>query len=251
MLSILLDAIKDPSQFELARSDAMENADDGNHAGIFELCLKAVYPHHDPDLVDSLSRITNPDLFDRVLALCKDHLEYDWRLLHNQRLDELLPGFLSDRFHRAAQHGDLTMMKHLVEIGSMPKDKEDVNHELSVKGGYRSLITLAASGGYPETIVYLFEKGFLPGPRSLEAACIHGDLACVKLLIEFGAIDSFKPGSAVLGAVRRENVSVLGHLMKSGMLNDEVLAGQALEISEQEGLLSMMTIIREAQVARN
>lgn len=201
---------------------------------VLDLFLEPIYPYHHMGLVNGLNNIPNTDVFDRVLALCKEHLKADWQLRPGERLDQLLPVFLWDRFRTATQRGELAMMKHLVQIGLKPHD-----HEISTddQGSYSiALITEAGKGGHTDTLIYLLEMGLKIGSHSLEAASKHGNPECVRVLLEYGATDDFQPGNAVLESMLRENDAVLQILIKSGMMRDNELVLKAVETAKDREL---------------
>ncbi|KAH8665252.1 hypothetical protein BGZ60DRAFT_516492 [Tricladium varicosporioides] len=241
VMHMLLEAIKDPIHLQQARDDAVEFAGQGNQMGTLELCLNPVYTWHNSSLVDAASSTTSTEIFDRILPLCKDHLIDDARQALHPRPDKLLGEFLSTRFHTAVVRGQLAMVRHLIQLGVTPRDSR-MDDEAC---GYFTLISGAAVGGHTSVIAYLLANGVAITSRSLEAASKHGNPSCVRLLLEHGAIDKFKPGSALLESVKRENEPVLRQLMKSAMTMNESVIGQALNITENEGLLSMSKVLRE------
>ncbi|KAF4609458.1 hypothetical protein G7Y89_g15858 [Cudoniella acicularis] len=241
VMRMLLEVLKDIDHLEPARDLAAGFAGEGNQMVTLELCLDPVYTGHNQFVLAAAEDTTSTEIFDRVLQLCKDHLIDDARLALHPRPDKLLGEFLSKRLTSAVACGQLAMVRHLLQLGVKPCDIRTGDEDY----GYYGLINRAASRGHTSVIACLLENGVTITSRSLEAASRHGNPSCVKILLEHGAIDSFKPGSALLESIKRENELVLRQLIESGMRMNESLKEQALYITEKEGLLSMSKIIQE------
>lgn len=243
VMRMFLKALKDPRHIEFARYLAAEWAGQGNHMGAVELCLDPVYTAYDRSLLDIVNQTTSTEIFDRVLPLCKDHLDDDWRNAPSEPQDVTLKRFLGFRLLEAVKHGELSMVRHLVELGVSPRESPWPSGDN--ERGYNTFISNAAAGGHMAILAYLLENGATIASRALEAASRHGNPGCVRLLLEHGAMDSFKPGSALLEAVKRENEPVVRQLMESAMTMDDSIKGQALDMAFEEGLVSISEVIRE------
>ncbi|KAK1978349.1 hypothetical protein LZ30DRAFT_729153 [Colletotrichum cereale] len=243
---MLLGTLADtPLELEAARDFGIDQASAGNQLGTLELCLvDDIYRRGGPDPNCVLDQTTSPPVFDALFEACKDHLmrkRYNpWEPEpSNIRSQQKL---LADRFRTSAELGSLTMMKHLVQLGTSPRHVDRSSDETI---GICTLISFIAKSGYADVMAYLLENGAQVGSRSLETASKHGNPDCVRILLEHGARDSLGPGGALLESVKRENESVVRLLLGWDTLVDEHSRQRALDAAEKEGLTSMIRVLKE------
>ncbi|KAF6789388.1 NACHT and ankyrin domain-containing protein [Colletotrichum sojae] len=253
-LRIILDTIRNPHDLAGARIDAVGYAVDGNQPGTLKQCLDPVYHFeemarlYDDFLLRAVNIADSLEVVDRIYKTCKGNMVAPVTLggvWGPPR--EPPPGdpqaqlrFQGDWFDTAVYLGDLRAMQHVqtlgLPLGCFDGTREDEEDERYCK----AQVSNAARGGHVDVVLYLLEHGEPIGSRSLEAASEHGNPDMVRLLLERGARDTFKPGSALVAAVKREHTEVVRLLMGSeGALVDEDAMQQALEAAEKEGLTSM------------
>lgn len=244
VLRTMLDIEKHPVCLRFALQDGVSFGNAGNQVGSLDACLDSAYNGYQRGLVGILERTRTIPLFDRLYQVCKDHLTNGHRNPWEPELDkrQIQVEFLSGHFHRAALDGKLALMNHLVQLGSR---RTHVDRVVDNKNGYRELVSRVAEKGYADVLTYLLENRAKIGSRSLEAACDHGNPDTVRILLEYGARDSWKPGNALLKAAERENETALRLLLETGTLIDKDQKQQVLNFAKEEGLSSMVKILEE------
>ncbi|WQF77155.1 Putative ankyrin repeat-containing domain superfamily [Colletotrichum destructivum] len=193
------------------------------------------------DLLSEMKTKT-PEVFDCLYEWCKDNLLKSHYKPGEIRDLEHARSELRDQAYRwASSYGNLPMMKYLVDHGVPPKLEERLPDD---EDTFHTMISVVADGGYDDAMTFLLENGQQISSQSLEYACRHGNPACVRILLEHGAKDTFKPGSALLEAVKGEHEQVL-HLLESDGSVSEDHRKQAMEFAEKEGLESMSQLIKD------
>ncbi|KAF6823568.1 NACHT and ankyrin domain-containing protein [Colletotrichum musicola] len=259
-LRMILDTIRNPHDLDGARIDAVGYAVDGDQPGTLKQCLDPVYHFEEMAQLyeDFLLRaVNNPDsleVVDRIYKMCKGNMVAPVTLGGVWGPPRQPPPgdpqaqlrFQGDWFDMAVCLGDLRAMKHVQKLGLPPGCFDGTRVDLEDERYCRTQVSNAARGGHMEVVVYLLEHGEPIGSRSLEAASEHGNPDIVRLLLERGARDTFKPGSALVAAVKREHTKVVRLLMESeGGLVDEDATQQAMKVAEEQGLSSMAELLKE------
>lgn len=257
---MVLDTIRNPRDLAGARIDAVGYAVDGNQPGTLKQCLDPVYHFeemawlYDKFLASAVNNANSLEVVDRIYKMCKGNMVAPVTLGGVWGAPrEPPPGdpraqlrFQGSWFDTAVYLGDLRAMKHVQTLGLPPGCFDGTREDEEDERYCRAQVSSAALGGHMEVVLYLLEHGEPIGSRSLEAASKHGDPDIVRLLLERGANDTFKPGSALVEAVKREHTEVVRLLMESeGALVDEDAKQQALKVAEEEGLTSMAELLKE------
>ncbi|TDZ16076.1 hypothetical protein Cob_v010944 [Colletotrichum orbiculare MAFF 240422] len=245
-LRMLFDVLRPRLGFRSALHSALGCASEASQIETVKLSL---YPLGDSTadepyelLLSNMTKKT-PEVFDCL---------YEWRK-NNLLKAHYNPGEVRDIQHArselrsqaycwATSYGNLPMMKYLI-------DQHDVSPKLvdrlpDDEATYHTWISVVADGGFDHVLEFLLGNGQEISSQSLEYACRHGNPACVKLLLEHGAKDSFKPGSALLEAVKGEHEQAL-RLLESHSSVSQHHREQALGLAEQEGLESMAQLIKQ------
>ncbi|KAK8022733.1 hypothetical protein PG993_013500 [Apiospora rasikravindrae] len=248
VLSMLLGTIENPLHLEDARADGVLAASRGNQIGTLELCLKSTYKGYSDALVNALRETTSVAVFDRIFPLCKDLLIDDgrshWKSRSQTENMRLQSEFLSDQFHAAAGQGNLDMMKYFVQLGGSSRCVYHQDSDLPT-GYLRNHVSIAAASGNSEVVAYLLENGGEIGRRTLEAASMHGNADCVRIILDYGASQDVNIGQSLVRTVEREHEEVLRLLLHSFAPLDEERWKQALDVARKEGLLSMAGVLEE------
>lgn len=242
---MLLEIEKNPRDLFYARQDGLSFANAGNQVASLDACLDQTYEGHQPGLVETLKETKRVPIFDRLYQVCKDDLTNGRSNPWEPNLDKAQTQvkFLTEHFHRAAFDGELALMKHLAQLGArlVPDERWGVGD-----GQYYTLICSVAEIGHADVIAYLLDTGAAQiAPRTLEVACRHGNPDVVKILLDHGAKDGYKPGSALLASVQRENETVMRLLLGRDEFVDQHQLCQALSVAEGEGLYSIAKVLKE------
>jgi hypothetical protein len=249
MLSLLFEHIPDSPPKRLltrARELGTECSAESKFA-TFQLCQdREPSMWYSEDMIRIIERTLSHEIFEYMEIVCGVYIQAPC----TRPRKNILMMRLENCFRNAVTEGNLDMMKYLVSRGVVIKDlsaeidKYESTREFDVVKGetYLGLTSRAALGGYTDVLQYLLENGAIIGCRSLEAACNHGNPGCVRLLLEDGATNNFKPGSALLECVKNENEPVIRQLVTSGMASvmgmDDNVKQQIQDVIEKEGLVS-------------
>lgn len=245
ILRMLLGVEKNPRDLFYARQDGVSFANAGNKVASLDACLDQRYEGHQPGLVETLKETKRVPIFDRLYRVCKDTLTNGSRNPWEPKLDKAQTQvkLLTEHFYSAASYGELASMEHLVQFGARPVPKDRRGEK---DGQYCTRICSVAECGHADILAYLLDTGAADiGPCSLEAACRHGNPDVVKMLLDHGVKDGYKPGSALLASVQRENEAVVRLLLERDALLDQDQLRKALHAAEEEGILSMAKMLQE------
>ncbi|EFQ28371.1 hypothetical protein CGRA01v4_12025 [Colletotrichum graminicola] len=245
-LRMLFDVLQHSSGLMNARLTALECASAGSQIETVKLCRYPLgystcdYPYE--HFLSDMEKKT-PEVFDCLYEWRKDNLlkqHYNsWEICDAEHARSELR---RQAYCRATSCGNLPMMKYLVNHHGVPPKLDDERPD--DQDTFQTWMSVVAGGGYEDVLEFLLENGQVISSRSLEYACRHGNPACVRILLEHGAKDYFRPGSALLEAVKGEHEQALRLLESDGQV-DEDHRKQALELAEKEGLESMAQLIKE------
>ncbi|GKT65040.1 multiple ankyrin repeats single KH domain [Colletotrichum tofieldiae] len=244
-LRMLFEVLQHRLGFENACSTALEYASEGSQIETVKLSR---YPLRRFNFRLSIRKFPvrngkeTPEVFDCLYEWQKDNLLRDhynpWEIRDTEHARSELR---SRAYCRATSCGNLPIMKYLVSHGVPPKLDDRAPDDGDT---YHTWMSVVAGGGYDDVMGFLLENGQDISSQSLEYACRHGNPACVRIILEHGARDSFKPGSALLEAVKGEHEQALRLLESNGSASEDHRK-QALELAEKEGLESMAQLIKE------
>ncbi|GKT50680.1 uncharacterized protein ColSpa_10861 [Colletotrichum spaethianum] len=186
-----------------------------------------------------------PEVFDCLYEWHKDNLlraHYTYNPGDIRNAEYARSELRSQAYIWATSCGNLPMMKYLVANHGVPPKLDDRLPD--DEDTFHTWMSVVAVGGYDDVMELLLENGQEISSQSLEYACRHGNPACVRILLDHGAKDAFKPGSALLEAVKGEHEQALRLLESDGSVSDDHRK-QALELAEKESLESMAQLIKQ------
>ncbi|KAI2615575.1 hypothetical protein GGS26DRAFT_579443 [Hypomontagnella submonticulosa] len=233
---LLLEHIKWLGLEECGHAAVVQFASQGNQLGTLELGLDCRW-HNWPSVSD-IHSTTDVEIFKRLLDFGIEH--YSSRTPRDDWRDCLFKNFSPGSFSLAARKGEIRLMEYLLQLG-MPRDvwMDDLDPK------YRSFVSEVAENGRYSTVLYLLGEGFAMGSRSIEAAARSGSYRIVKLLLTKNTNGTKGLGRALLQAVKRENEPVFRLLVEYGARMDEDIEQRALRFATDEGLESMVQLMRE------
>ncbi|KAI0385764.1 ankyrin [Hypomontagnella monticulosa] len=235
---LLLEHIAESDTGGRGDSAVVHYASEGNKLGTLEVGLE--YGKHHGALISNMHSTTNVDVFKRLLDFGYKYFNTHHRLRVGIPDDMLFRSFAPGSFDHAAQTGEIPLMEYLLQLGMSPNGWLDDKPE-----AYNNFISKAAENGHYSAVAYLLEKGVKIGSRSIEAAAKHGSHRIVQLLLTRNKKGAEGLGRALLQAVKRENEPIFRLLVNNGARMDKDTKERALRFATEEGLESMVELMRE------
>lgn len=211
---MILSVPKDSTHTTHIRKEAVVFVGLGNQEAILAHCrgfTKETYMWY---LVRTISVTTSVEIFERLYTLCDPELYPPYNMLSgpvspHSHLEETMKGLLLICLLTPIERSALTLVTHLEIRYNAISNTLDNDHTPP------KLLEMAAKSGHPSILAYIIEVGYVPDAKVLDAACKHGNPACVRLILEKISAEEFEDYSALLEDVNRENSAVVHLLMES------------------------------------